>query len=168
MGCRQYGQYPGTAEATRFPIQPDLRRIAAPGVGSSPREAWLKLAGSPGFNSLSRLHFKRIAARAMRQLLIESARRRSAEKRGAGTVMVPLDDVAAGIVTDAEELLALDAALEELARLNPRQALMVEARFFGGFDAAETAALLEISETTLVRDWRAARAWLSRELRSGR
>jgi RNA polymerase sigma factor (TIGR02999 family) len=131
-------------------------------------EAWLKLAGSPGFAAMSRLHFKRIAARAMRQLLIESARRRAADKRGAGALLVPLDNVPAGIASDADELLALDAALEELARLNPRQALMVEARFFGGFDAAETADLLEVSEATLLRDWRAARAWLSRELGPGR
>jgi len=70
--------------------------------------------------------------------------------------------------SDAKDLLALDTALDELARLNPRQALMVEARFFGGLDAAETAALLNVSEATLLRDWRAARAWLSRELRRTR
>jgi len=127
-------------------------------------EAWLKLAASPGFASLSRLHFKRIAARAMRQLLIEAARRRAAGKRGAGALVVPLDDVAADLASDADRLLALDAALDELARLNPRQAMMVEARFFGGLDATEVAALLEVSEATLLRDWRAARAWLSREL----
>jgi RNA polymerase sigma factor (TIGR02999 family) len=127
-------------------------------------EAWLKLAGSPEFGSTSRLHFKRIAARAMRQLLIESARRRAAGKRGAGALLVPLDESAAGIAAAADDLLALDAALNDLGRLNPRQALMVEARFFGGFDAAETAALLNVSEATLLRDWRAARAWLSREL----
>jgi RNA polymerase sigma factor (TIGR02999 family) len=131
-------------------------------------EAWLKLAGSPGFASVSRLHFKRIAARAMRQLLIEAARRRAAGKRGAGALVVPLDDAAKDIASDAESLLAVDAALQELARLSPRQALMVEARFFGGFDASETAELLDVSEATLLRDWRAARAWLSHELRGAR
>jgi RNA polymerase sigma factor (TIGR02999 family) len=131
-------------------------------------EAWIKLARSPGFESMSQLHFKRIAARAMRQLLIEAARRRATDKRGAGALVIALDDVAGEIASDANDLLKLDAALEELARLNPRQASMVEARFFGGFDAAETAALLDVSEATLLRDWRAARAWLSHELRRTR
>jgi len=127
-------------------------------------EAWLKLAGSPRFASTSQLHFKRIAARAMRQLLVEAARRRTAGKRGGGAVVVALED-AGEIVSNASDLLALDTALEELARVSPRQAQLVEARFFGGLDAAEIAALLEISEATVLRDWRAARAWLGRELR---
>jgi RNA polymerase sigma factor (TIGR02999 family) len=127
-------------------------------------EAWLKLAGSPRFASTSQLHFKRIAARAMRQLLVEAARRRTAGKRGGGAVVVALED-AGEIVSNASDLLALDTALEELARVSPRQAQLVEARFFGGLDGAETAALLEISEATVLRDWRAARAWLARELR---
>ncbi len=131
-------------------------------------EAWLKLAGSPGFASTSQLHFKRIAARAMRQLLIEAARRRAAGKRGAGAVMVALDEAAGDVASDARELLALDAALEELARLSPRQALLVEARFFGGLEMAEISELLNISEATLLRDWRAARAWLAHELRQSR
>ena len=131
-------------------------------------EAWLKMARSPGFEAMSELHFKRIAARAMRQLLIEAARRRATDKRGAGAFVIALDDVAADLAGDANDLLALDAALEELARVSPRQALMVEARFFGGFDAAETAAILNVSEATLLRDWRAARAWLSSELKRAR
>ena len=65
----------------------------------------------------------------------------------------------------ADELLALDSALEELARLNPRQATMVESRFFGGLDVAETAELLGVSEATILRDWRAAKAWLAKEMR---
>jgi DNA-directed RNA polymerase specialized sigma24 family protein len=65
-------------------------------------------------------------------------------------------------------LIALDAALEELARLNPRQALMIESRFFGGLDIAETAELLEVSDATILRDWRAAKAWLAHEIRSAR
>jgi DNA-directed RNA polymerase specialized sigma24 family protein len=62
-------------------------------------------------------------------------------------------------------LIALDAALEELARFNPRQAMMIESRFFGGLDIAETAALLEVSDATILRDWRAAKAWLAHEIR---
>ena len=131
-------------------------------------EAWLKMARSPGFEAMSELHFKRIAARAMRQLLIEAARRRATDKRGFGAFVIALDDVAGDLANDANDLLALDAALEELARVSPRQALMVEARFFGGFDAAETAAMLDVSEATLLRDWRAARAWLSQELKRAR
>jgi DNA-directed RNA polymerase specialized sigma24 family protein len=65
-------------------------------------------------------------------------------------------------------LIALDAALEQLARMNPRQAMMVESRFFGGLDVAETAELLEVSEATVLRDWRAAKAWLAHELSRGR
>ena len=154
----------------------ELRRLAArvrlgdPSVTLNTtalvHEAWLKLAGSPRFASTSQLHFKRIAARAMRQLLVEAARRRMAGKRGGGAVIVPLED-AGDIISNASDLLALDSALEELRRLSPRQAQLVEARFFGGLDAADTAALLEISEATVLRDWRAARAWLARKLRHG-
>ena len=128
-------------------------------------EAWLKLAHSTRFGSTSVLHFKRIAARAMRQLLIEAARRRTADKRGGGVVAITLDESAGELAAGDRELLALDGALEELARLNARQAMMVEARFFGGLDMAETAALLEISEATVLRDWRAAKAWLAHQIR---
>jgi DNA-directed RNA polymerase specialized sigma24 family protein len=68
-------------------------------------------------------------------------------------------------VSGAEDILALDAALDDLARLEPRQALLVESRFFGGLEVAEVASLLEVSEATILRDWRAARAWLAHELR---
>jgi RNA polymerase sigma factor (TIGR02999 family) len=128
-------------------------------------EAWLKLADSPPVGATSRLHFKRIAARAMRQVLVEAARRRNAGKRGGDVAFVTFDEGADAIATGAGELLALDDALRELAQLNPRQALIVESRFFGGLDVRETAELLTVSEATVLRDWRAARAWLSRELR---
>jgi RNA polymerase sigma factor (TIGR02999 family) len=128
-------------------------------------EAWIKLAASPGLMPASRLHFKRIAARAMRQVLVEAARRRNADKRGAGVALVTFDESLNDSTTSAEELLALDEALEALARLNPRQAQIVESRFFGGLDVAETAELHGVSEATVLRDWRAARAWLARELR---
>ncbi len=152
----------------------ELRRLAAsvrrndPAATLSPtalvNEAWLKLADSPAVADTSPLHFKRIAARAMRQVLVEAARRRTADKRGGGAAVVTFDD-AIGLVTTADDVLGLDAALEALARLEPRQALMVESRFFGGLDVAETARLLDVSEATVLRDWRAAKAWLSRELR---
>jgi len=130
-------------------------------------EAWLKLAASPSFASTSRMHFKRIAARAMRQVIVETARRRSAEKRGGGALVVTFDDALHGHTGAADDLLALDAALVELARIHPRQAQMIESRFFGGLDIPETAALLQVSEATVLRDWRAAKAWLARELGRG-
>jgi RNA polymerase sigma factor (TIGR02999 family) len=131
-------------------------------------EAYLKLAGSLQMTPASHLHFKRIAARAMRQVLIEAARQRTALKRGGGYAFVTFDEALDGLVARSEDLLALDAALEDLARLHPRQALLVEYRFFGGLDMAETADLLEVSESTVVRDWRAARAWLALQLRRAR
>jgi RNA polymerase sigma factor (TIGR02999 family) len=129
-------------------------------------EAWLKLAGSPEVGKLPPLHFRRIAARAMRQVLVEAARRRQAGKRGAGVALVTFDDAVSQAPASPDEVIALDEALQRLAGLSPRQALMVETRFFGGLSVAETAELLEVSAITVERDWRAARAWLSRELRS--
>ena len=154
----------------------ELRRLAAavrrndPSATLSPtalvNEAWLKLRESPGVARTSRLHFKRIAARAMRQVLIEAARRRRSEKRGGSAVVVTFDDSLQEAASTAEDLVALDDALNDLARLVPRQAMLVESRFFGGMDVAETAQLLDISESTALRDWRAAKAWLARELRT--
>jgi RNA polymerase sigma factor (TIGR02999 family) len=154
----------------------ELRRLAAavrrndPSATLSPtalvNEAWLKLRESPRVARTTRLHFKRIAARAMRQVLIEAARRRRSEKRGGGAVVVTFDDALQEAASTAEDLVALDDALNDLARLEPRQALLVESRFFGGMDVAETAQLLAISESTALRDWRAAKAWLARELRA--
>jgi len=156
----------------------ELRRLAAsvrrsdPGATLSPtmlvNEAWLKLASSPPAAVASRLHFKRIAARAMRQVLVEAARRHSAEKRGADMAFVTFDDSLAATTSHADEFLALDAALEDLRLAHPRHALMVECRFFGGLDITETAELLEVSEATIVRDWRAAKAWLAHELHKAR
>jgi len=155
----------------------ELRRLASsvrrgdPCATLSPtalvNEAWLKLAGSPQIAATSRLHFKRIAARAMRQLLVEAARRRNADKRNGGTeITVTFDESLRREPTGSRDLLALNSALDELARMNPRQAVMVESRFFGGLDIPETASLLNISEATVQRDWRAARAWLAQELRN--
>jgi RNA polymerase sigma factor (TIGR02999 family) len=153
----------------------ELRRLAASvrrGDGSETlnptalvNEAWARLANAPAIAPASRLHFKRIAARAMRQILCEAARRRNAEKRGGGVALVTFDESLETTLSDGEDLLALDTALTELARIEPRQAMMVESRFFGGLASAETAELLGVSEATVLRDWRAARAWLAHELR---
>jgi RNA polymerase sigma factor (TIGR02999 family) len=155
----------------------ELRRLAStvkrgdPSNTLSPtalvNEAWLKLAKSPGLAAASHLHFKRIAARAMRQLLVESARRRNSHKRGGDgeVIFVSFDESLDGAVTPGKDLLALDTALTELARLEPRQALIVESRFFGGLEITEISSLIGVSEATVLRDWRAAKAWLGQTLR---
>ncbi len=146
-------------------------RTEADGETLSPtalvHEAWLRMAGSPELGDLPRIHFKRVAARAMRQVLVDAARRRDAGKRGGGAPPLTLDEVAAGTAASIDELLALDQALTELARMSPRQATLVEARFFGGLDMGEVAEALSVSEATATRDWRAARAWLSTRLGGG-
>jgi RNA polymerase sigma factor (TIGR02999 family) len=128
-------------------------------------EAWMKLAAGRTVSPASHLHFKRLAARAMRQVLVEGARRRLAEKRGGGTPLVTFDESVLPVENGAADLLALDTALDTLAAVSPRQAALIECRFFGGLDVAETAALLSVSEATVLRDWRAARAWLAAEIR---
>lgn len=153
----------------------ELRRLASsvgrgePGVTLGPtalvHEAWLKLAPSLRIAPASELHFKRIAARAMRQVLVEAARRRRAGKRGGpDAALITLDDSLDAAASGADDVLGLDEALDRLAALEPRQAQVVECRYFGGLEVAQTAELLSISEATVLRDWRAARAWLAREL----
>jgi RNA polymerase sigma factor (TIGR02999 family) len=127
-------------------------------------EAWIKRAQSPRFATTSPLHFKRVASRAMRQVLVEAARRRNAETRGNRTSFVTFDESLAPVACE-QELLGLDSAPDELARIEPRQALIVESRFFGGFEVAEIAETLEVSEATILGDWRAAKAWLAHTLR---
>jgi RNA polymerase sigma factor (TIGR02999 family) len=154
----------------------ELRHLAAAvrknhsGATLSPttlvNEAWLKLSRTPPAGFTSPLHFKRIAARAMRQILVDAARRKTAVRHGGDRLLVTFDDGVEQGSAAAGDLLALDEALRELARLNPRQASMIEARFFGGLDVKETAELLGISEATVLRDWRAAKAWLAVELQS--
>jgi len=155
----------------------ELRRLATRVKRSDPsntlsptalvNEVWVKLASSPRIAATSPLHFKRIAARAMRQVLIEAARRRNAQKRGGqgNAFFVTLDESAGGAALREDELLALDVALDELNRLEPRQAAIVETRFFGGLEVGEISSLLGVSEATILRDWRAAKAWLGQALR---
>jgi RNA polymerase sigma factor (TIGR02999 family) len=133
-------------------------------------EAWLKLKDFPSLALPSETHFKALAARAMREILVDQARQRNARKRGGAdnAIFVTLGDAPEAIASSDAELLALDAALEELKALNPRQATMVQNRFFGGFSVAETAALLGVSESSIERDWRAAKAWLKGRIRRQR
>lgn len=132
-------------------------------------EAWLKLKDSPHLAATSLQHFKGIAAKAMRQVLVDEARRRNAQKRGgaAVAVFVTTGDAVEKVASCNEELLALDSALQDLAAVNARQAQMVESRFFGGLSVAETAELLGVSESAIERDWRVSKAWLATRIRSG-
>jgi len=130
-------------------------------------EAWLKLAHSPQLADTSPLHFRRIAARAMRQVLVDSARRRHAARRNDGELLVTFDELVPGMnnLANPRDILALDSALDELGRVSERQARLVEGRFFGGLEISELAELLEISESTVSREWRSARAWLAVEIK---
>src|SRR5579862_5930448 len=111
-------------------------------------EAWIKLARSPHFSFTSRLHFKRIAARAMRQVLVDAARRRNAEKRAGGLDLVTFDE-AMNIAANERDLLVFDMALNELKEVEPRQAMIVESRFFGGLEISEIAELTNLSPATI-------------------
>lgn len=125
-------------------------------------EAYLKLAASRSIPWKDESHFFAIAARAMRQVLVELARRRLADKRGAGEPLVmSYDDAVHATPVRPGELIALDEALERLASFDPRRAQVVEHRVFAGLSTPETARLLGVSTATVERDWRAARAWLT-------
>ena len=129
-------------------------------------EAYLKLIELDRVQWQSRAHFLAIAAQAMRNILVSHARARKRLKRGGGAHHVPLDESVGLPVTEVDRILALDAALEELAELNPRHARVVELRFFGGMTLEETAAVLEVSPATAKRDWSLLRRWLGRALRA--
>ena len=124
-------------------------------------ETYLKLLRGNGVNIQDRTHFFALAARAMRQVLVDHARRRTAAKREDAWKQVTLTDPGATKGVSPEDLLALDAALE---RLDPRQRQIVECRFFGGMSDLEIAAALGITDRTVRREWVKARAWLNREL----
>jgi len=127
-------------------------------------EAYLRLSGSAELDWAGRQHFFRVAARAMRQVVVRDAERRHALKRGGGTETVTLNEAVHGGPVADDELLALDEALGQLEVLAPRQAAVVEIRFFAGLTAEETADVLGISTPTVQRDWRLARVWLARAL----
>lgn len=126
-------------------------------------EAFLKLQATPFWND--RQHFLRAAALAMRQVLVDDARSRMAVRRNHGEHPLPLE-AAAEVAIDApdERLLAIDEALQRLARLNPRLARTVECRYFAGYTETETAEALGVAVATVQRDWTKARTWLYREL----
>jgi RNA polymerase sigma factor (TIGR02999 family) len=124
-------------------------------------EAWVRLAAGSEVGRRGRTYFFAAAARAMRQVLVDHARRRGAGKRGHGEAAVALDDVQiAAVDSFAAELIDLDVALEKLAKLEPRHARVVECRYFGGLSVEETAEALGVSPRTVKSDWALARAWL--------
>jgi len=129
-------------------------------------EAWMRLVKAPAPSWKDRAHFFAIAAQVMRHILVDGARCRQREKRGGSSQRVDLDGVADLSLTQDRELMAIDDALQALAAMDSRKAKVVELRFFGGLNAAETAEVLKVSEDTVLRDWRLARSWLLREIGS--
>lgn len=127
-------------------------------------EAYLRLADQTKVQWRGRAQFLAVAARAMRQILVDHARRHGAEKRGAGRARVTLSDTAATFGQPVLDLLALDEALTALGALDERKAKVVELRFFAGLTTREAAEALGASETTVDDDWALARAWLRRRL----
>jgi len=156
-------------------IYPELRRLARQvrhgragetlNATALAHEAFMKLAGAGMVAWQGRAHFFAVAARAMRQILVDAARRRLALKRGGDADWhVSLDEASAAAPVRPAELVALDDALARMAALDPRRAAVVEHRFFGGLTLDETAEVLGVSTATVERDWRTARAWLAAEL----
>jgi RNA polymerase sigma factor (TIGR02999 family) len=156
-------------------VYQERRRLAAsyirrerPGQTLQPtalvHEAYLRLMKDKPGRWQNRAHFCAIAAHSMRQILIERARARGAQKRGGDHARVTLDEALVAGGTRSFDLVALDDALERLAKLDPEQARLVELRFFGGLSIEETAEAMSMSPATVKRHWAVARAWLAREL----
>ena len=162
---------PGAFDQLVALVYPELRRIArrqlgrwratgSLGTGSLVNEAYLKLIDQTKANWQDRDHFFAIAACAMRQVIIDYARRRKTQKRGGDVQQVPLDEQEIAIQTQVEQLLALDQLLTRLGAEQPRLKQVVECRFFAGYTDAETANVLHISTRTVEREWLRAKAWL--------
>jgi RNA polymerase sigma factor (TIGR02999 family) len=156
-------------------VYQELRRIAArylrneaPQHSLQPtalvHEAYLRLTGMEQMDWQSRAHFFGVAAKLMRNILVDHARARNAAKRGDGYTLVGLDDVFLASPDRVPAVLALDEALDRLASVDPRQSRIVELRFFSGLTDEETGHLLGISSRTVKRDWRLAKAWLFLQL----
>jgi len=167
---------PGSLDRVFELVYDDLKRRAHYQLaGASPtlnttalvHEAYVKLVAGSNLEWNDRVHFFRVAARAMRQIVIDRARSHLTHKRGGGAVPANLDDLEVGAAspdTAAETLMALDEALSRLAGQNERLAEVVELRFFGGLSVEEVAETLDVSERTIKRDWRLARAFLQEAL----
>lgn len=153
----------------------ELHRIAKHQMAAQPadhtlqttalvNEAYLHLIDAKRASWLDRSHFIATCAQVMRRILVDHARGRRALKRGGGVPVASMEEAWVTAVEPDTDVVALDEALKTLAEADPRKAKVVELRFFGGLSVKETAAVLEISEESVLRDWRLARAWLAREL----
>jgi RNA polymerase sigma factor (TIGR02999 family) len=158
-------------------VYEELRRVASARLRSERsahtlqttalvNEAYLRLVGLDRIALQNRVHFFAMAARLMREILVDHARRKNAAKRGGGATMLQLDEVAAGAENVVIDLLALDEALTDLASFDERLCRVVELRYFGGLSIAEAADALGVSSATIERDWTIAKAWLLRRLSS--
>jgi RNA polymerase sigma-70 factor, ECF subfamily len=166
---------PGAFDRLTELIYPELRRIARtqlrrwrPGVrpdtGSVVHEAYLKLVDQTKVDWQDRNHFYAIAARAMRQVIIDYARRRISQKRGGGAHHTDVQGHEVAVYQQADQLLALDQVLAGLERHDPRLLHIVDCRFFAGYSEEETAAILGVSVRTVERDWRRAKAFLQQAM----
>jgi RNA polymerase sigma-70 factor, ECF subfamily len=155
-------------------VYSELKRIArrhmyreAPGhplqTTALVHEAYLKLVSQKA-KWQDRAHFYAVSSQQMRRILVDSARARMRQKRGSDAIVLSLDDAPALTSTRAAEFIALDDALTELSRLDQRRSRVVEMRYFGGMSMEETAAVLNLSPATVLRDWNAAKAWLYTQL----
>jgi RNA polymerase sigma factor (TIGR02999 family) len=156
-----YAQLKALAHRVRGPVGADRLHTT-----ELVHEAYLKLAPSSAIAWEGRAHFFAVAARAMRQVIVDDARRRLSGKRGSGERPVTFDGDLVGVQPTAEDVVNLDRVLGRLEALDARQARVVECRVFAGLTGAETAQALGVSVPTIERDWRMARAFLTRELRS--
>lgn len=165
----------GAAERLFPVVYRELRRIAAVQMRGERsdhtleptalvNEAFLRLVGAANLQPKNRSHFFAIAAQAMRRILVDHARRRGAQKRGSGDRPALLLDVADATADPNGYVIALNEALHELEALDPRQARVVELRFFGGMTIEETADLMGVGHATIERDWKLAKAWLHRRI----
>jgi RNA polymerase sigma factor (TIGR02999 family) len=127
-------------------------------------EAFLRLIDLRRIRWQDRAHFLALSAQLMRRVLVDHARSRNYQKRGGGAVPVELDDALVAVPERGADLVALDEALRDLARVDPRKSQVVELRFFGGLSVEETAGALHVSPETVMRDWRLAKVWLLREI----
>ena len=128
-------------------------------------EAYVRLVDGTVVEWHDRAHFLAVAARIMRRILVDHARARGARKRGGGDARVTFDEALVVTAGAGENFVALDDALEALARFDERKSRVVELRFFGGLSVEETAVVLKVSGDTVMRDWRLAKAWLQAEMR---
>ncbi|HMB92628.1 MAG TPA: ECF-type sigma factor [Rhodothermales bacterium] len=129
-------------------------------------EAYMRLSDGAQLDLESRLHFMRVAAKAMRYILLDHAKAKKRLKRGGDQQRVPFEEALAVSEAEAEELLALDEALKRLEKVNERQSQIIECRFFGGMTIDDTAHALGVSAPTVKRGWAMARAWLYREMQT--